>query len=110
LWHIGKGVKRFGSEHGAFYGRHAAYLLNPEANWEDAADDEANINWVRNMVEAMSEFSDGSRYLNFAGFQEEGDAMMQASYGSQYQRLAELKQKYDPTNLFSRNANIKPSQ
>jgi FAD/FMN-containing dehydrogenase len=109
LWHIGQGVKRFNGEHGAFYGRHAAYVLNPEANWEDAADDEANIDWVRSFVEAMADYSDGSRYLNFPGFQEEGDGMMQASYGPQYQRLAELKQKYDPTNLFRLNPNIKPN-
>ncbi len=109
LWHIGNGVKRFNGEHGAFYGRHAAFVLNPEANWEDAADDEANIDWVRSMVEAMADYSDGSRYLNFAGFQEEGDAMMQNAFGPQYQRLAELKQKYDPSNLFRLNPNIKPT-
>ncbi|WP_420644770.1 FAD-binding oxidoreductase [Candidatus Leptofilum sp.] len=108
LWHIGGAVKRFNSDHGAFYGRHAAYLLNPEANWEDAADDEANIAWAQTLIDAMAEFSDGSRYLNFAGFQEEGDGMMTAAFGPQYARLAQLKQKYDPTNLFNRNQNIKP--
>jgi hypothetical protein len=65
---------------------------------------------VRTFVDAMEAYSDGSRYLNFPGFQEEGDGMMQASYGSQYQRLVELKQKYDPTNLFRLNPNIKPNQ
>ena len=110
LWHIGGAVKRFDGEHGAFYGRHAAYILNPEANWEEAEDDAANVEWVRTFVDEMAEFSDGSRYLNFAGFQEEGDAMMSAAFGPQYARLAELKQKYDPTNLFNRNQNIKPQQ
>jgi len=108
LWHIGGRLKRFNGEHAAFYGRHAAYVLNPEANWEHADDDEANISWVRTFIDDMADFSDGSRYLNFPGFQEEGDAMMQAAFGTHYQRLAALKQKYDPTNLFRLNQNIKP--
>ncbi len=85
------------------------FLLNPEANWVDKEDDEANINWVRDFISDMEEFSDGSRYLNFAGFQEEGAEMMKSSFGTHYHRLAELKKKYDPTNLFSLNQNIKPA-
>lgn len=108
LWHIGGRLKRLNGEHGAFYGRHAAYVLNPEANWEHAGDDAANMSWVRTFIDDMADFSDGSRYLNFPGFQEEGDAMMQAAFGTHYQRLAALKQKYDPTNLFRLNQNIKP--
>jgi hypothetical protein len=65
--------------------------LNPEANWIDAADDEANIAWVRQFVTEMEGFSDGSRYLNFLGFQEEGDTMMREAFGINYERLAVLK-------------------
>jgi FAD/FMN-containing dehydrogenase len=109
LWHVGGAVKRYGSEHGAFNGRHASFLLNPEANWVEADDDEANIRWVREFLDAMAPFSDGGRYLNFAGLQEEGQAMMQAAYGDHYERLARLKQKYDPGNLFRLNHNINPA-
>jgi FAD/FMN-containing dehydrogenase len=84
-------------------------VLNPEANWQDPADDEANMTWVREFIQDMQEFSDGGRYLNFAGFQEEGDDMMRKAFGPQYARLAALKKKYDPTNLFSLNQNIKPA-
>ena len=49
----------------------------------------------------MQGFSDGSRYLNFAGFQEEGSELIRKGYGSQFERLAFLKKKYDPTNFFS---------
>lgn len=110
LWHIGGAVARGSAEHSAFNGRHAAFLLNPEANWEHAEDDEVNINWAREFIEDMQEFSDGSRYLNFAGLQEEGDEMMRKAFGPQYTRLMELKAKYDPNNLFSLNQNIKPIQ
>ncbi len=110
LWYIGGAVPRVNADESAFYGRQAAFLLSPESNWEDPEDDEANISWLRDLVADMQEFSDGSRYLNFPGFQEEGDEMMRQSFGSQYQRLAALKTKYDPTNFFSLNQNIKPEQ
>jgi FAD/FMN-containing dehydrogenase len=109
LWHIAGAVKRVEAAESAFHGRQAAFLLSPEANWVNAADDEANIAWLRNLNADMEEFSDGSRYLNFPGLQEEGDEMMRQSFGDKYSRLAALKQKYDPTNFFSLNQNIKPA-
>lgn len=108
LWYIGGAVKQVDSQESAFYGRQAAFLLSPEANWEKPEDDEANIAWLREFVADMQEFSDGSRYLNFPGFQEEGDKMMRQAFGPKYQRLVALKNKYDPTNFFSLNQNIKP--
>lgn len=108
LWDLGGAVKRASPDDSAYYGRQAAFLLNPEANWKDPEQDEANIRWARNFIEEMQEFSDGTRYLNFAGFQEEGDAMMRSAFGSNYERLAKLKEKYDPTNLFRLNQNIQP--
>ena len=57
----------------------------------------------------MEPFSDGSRYLNFAGLQEEGQAMIRTAFGPQYARLAALKAKYDPTNLFRLNQNVSPA-
>jgi FAD/FMN-containing dehydrogenase len=108
IWYIGGAVTEVGPEQSAFYGRQAAFLLSPEANWEDPADDEANIAWLRDLIADMEEYSDGSRYLNFPGFQEEGDQMMETSFGPHYRRLAALKQKYDPGNLFRLNQNVKP--
>lgn len=110
IWHIGGAVARFDAEATAFHGRQAAFLLSPEANWEHPEDDETNITWLRDFIADLAAFSDGSRYLNFPGFQEEGDEMMQASFGQKYERLAALKRKYDPTNFFSLNQNIKPAR
>jgi hypothetical protein len=109
LWHIGGAVKRVSADESAFHGRHAAFLLSPEANWHHHEDDEANIGWLRAFIADMEEFSDGSRYLNFPGFQEEGDDMVRKAFGAQYARLENLKRKYDPENLFRLNANVKPS-
>jgi FAD/FMN-containing dehydrogenase len=109
LWHIGGAVKRVGPDTSAFHGRQAAFMVSPEAGWEDNAEDQANIDWVRACIADIEQFSDGSRYLNFAGLYEEGDEMMQQSFGAQYERLARLKAKYDPANLFGLNQNIKPA-
>lgn len=109
IWHIGGAVKRVGPDAGAFHGRHAAFLVSPEAGWEHAEDDSVNIAWVRACIADMAPFTDGSRYLNFAGFFEEGDDMVRKGFGAQYGRLAALKARYDPTNLFGLNQNIKPA-
>ena len=109
VWHIGGAVRRVDPDATAFRGRHVSYLLNPEANWEDPRDDAANLAWVRQFIADMEPFSDGGRYLNFAGFLEEGDKMMRAALGQNYGRLVDVKNKYDPTNLFRLNQNIKPT-
>ncbi|MFW6074893.1 MAG: FAD-binding oxidoreductase, partial [Chloroflexota bacterium] len=96
IWHNAGEITRKGPEDGAFFGRNAPFMINPEANWEDPKDDDANIRWARDLIADLSEFSDGSRYLNFAGFQEEGELMMKDAFGPHYQRLAEVKAKYDP--------------
>jgi FAD/FMN-containing dehydrogenase len=108
IWHIGGAVHREPQGGSAFNGRHVTFLLSPEANWEDAADDEANVAWLRSLIADAEQYSDGGRYLNFAGFQEEGDAMMSAAFGDRYERLVALKNQYDPRNLFSLNQNIAP--
>lgn len=108
IWHVGGAMTRGSSDESAFYGRQAAFLLGGEANWLDETDDEANVAWLRACVDDLSEFSDGSRYLNFPGFQEEGDVMMEQAFGPQYKRLADLKSKYDPDNFLRLNQNIKP--
>jgi hypothetical protein len=109
IWYNGGAIRRFPESESAFHGRNVEFVLSPEANWKDAADDEANIAWLRNMLADMEEFSDGSRYLNFPGFNEEGEATMRATFGEKYDKLVALKTKYDPDNLFRLNQNITPS-
>ena len=57
----------------------------------------------------MQRFNSGGLYLNFAGFGEEKEALVRAGYGANYDRLVALKNRYDPTNLFRMNQNIKPA-
>jgi hypothetical protein len=113
LWQMGGAVRRFGAEDSAVGNRDAPYLLGVEANWEPPADDEAgvdaaNVAWTRECIARMQRFSSGGQYLNFPGFYEEGDATIRTTFGSRYDRLVALKTKYDPTNFFRLNGNIKP--
>ena len=109
LWHMGGAIRRFSATDGAVGNRDAPYLLGIEANWHPTGDDEANVAWTRDCIADMRQFSDGSQYLNFPGFYEAGDKTMRTTFGEQYQRLVALKNKYDPTNFFRLNQNIKPA-
>ena len=75
--------------------------------WGDPADDERNIAWTRELAGAMKPYTTGRAYLNFLG--DEGQARVEAAFGPEkYQRLRDLKKKWDPQNLFRLNQNIRP--
>ncbi len=106
VWQLGGAIEQVDAEDSPFAGRHAPFLLGVEANWENPANDDANVEWVRDCLDDMRQFSDGSVYLNFPGFFEEGDDMMQTTFGPAYERLVALQDEYDPANLFSRNQDV----
>ena len=110
VWQLGGAIERADTEDSAFAGRHAPFLLGVEANWVRPKDDDVNVEWVRDCLDDMRQFSDGSVYLNFPGFLEEGEDMMRTTFGPTYERLVTLKDEYDPTNLFRFNQNITPSR
>jgi FAD/FMN-containing dehydrogenase len=91
----------------AFAHRYEQYNFELVSNWVDPADSEKNIKWTRAFWEAMQPFVERSVSLNHLG--EEGDEQVRAAYGANYERLVELKNKYDPTNFFRLNHNIKPT-
>ena len=64
--------------------------------------------WGRGYWEAVHPYNLGGAYVNFMS-DDEADGRVQASYGPNYQRLATVKKKYDPTNLFRVNQNIRPA-
>jgi hypothetical protein len=104
----GGAANRVGVQETAYPHRDAMYSLNAVAAWTDRNQDEANIKWSRGLWEAMRPFSPGSVYVNFLGL-DEGEERVKAAYGPNYARLAEIKARYDPTNLFHFNQNIKPA-
>ena len=92
----------------AFGHRNWPYNLVVTTMWTDAADTDANIRWTRDFWTAMQPFLADAVYVNYLG--EVNDEGVRAAYGKKYERLAALKAKYDPTNFFRMNQNIKPSQ
>ena len=91
----------------AYQGRSAEYVLNVHGRWSDASQDESCIAWCRDLWNAMGQYATGEAYVNF--MTEEEGARLESAYGSSYQRLVELKNRYDPTNLFRLNQNIPPT-
>ncbi len=91
----------------AFGHRNWPYNILVTTMWTDAADTDANIRWTREFWLAMQPFLAEAAYVNYLGeVEEEG---VRAAYGRKYERLAALKHKYDPTNFFFMNQNIKLS-
>jgi hypothetical protein len=78
------------------------------SNWPDKQDDDKNISWTRNIWEAIQSHLSHKVYVNTLGV--EGADRVKEAYGENYQKLAELKRRYDPNNFFRMNQNISPAQ
>ena len=109
IWHHGGAMSRVGESDTAYGGRDAGFLVTGEVNWTDPAQTDEALAFGREYWDAMGKYSTGGLYLNFAGFIEEKEELVRAGYGANYERLARLKAKYDPTNLFRMNPNITPA-
>jgi hypothetical protein len=81
------------------------YFFN--ASWSDPRRGDAKMDWVNRSLAAMKSFSAKGTYINYLSA--DSDAAVKASYAKNYDRLAKLKGKYDPTNFFHHNRNIRPS-
>jgi FAD/FMN-containing dehydrogenase len=93
----------------ALGGRDAPFMLSIDTGWTDKADSEAAIAWTRDFWQEMRADGQGSAYLNFVGAGEDSEELMRASYGTDnYERLVDIKTRYDPENLFRLNQNIRP--
>ena len=107
IHHLGGAVARVADDATAFGDRGAPYLLNIIARWTDPATDDAQIAWARDLYAAAEPFSTGGTYVNFLSA---GDDRVTAAYGpDKIERLSQLKEVWDPTNLFRLNQNIAPA-
>lgn len=106
LFHLDGALAALPSDHSPVGNRDAAYVLNIAASWEKAADDAVNLQWARAAFKAMQPHSTGGTYINFLT-EEEGTDRIEAAYGkTALARLAGIKQKFDPDNLFRHNKPI----
>ncbi|MBI1763438.1 MAG: BBE domain-containing protein [Acidobacteria bacterium] len=91
-----------------FTARQPQWEVDIISQWQDAGDDEKNRGWARNFWRQLEPYTRGA-YLNHFDV-DDGAARVRLAYGQNYERLAALKRKYDPANLFRLNNNIAPAR
>jgi FAD/FMN-containing dehydrogenase len=85
----------------------ANWALHILGAWEDPAQNDEQIAWVRSVAAAMHPWAQTGTYLNY--LMDEGEQRVRDSFGAHYERMVALKNKYDPTNFFRLNQNIRPT-
>jgi FAD/FMN-containing dehydrogenase len=90
----------------AYPHRNVQFAMNVHGRWTEPAEDAKVVSWAREFFTAAAPHAAGSVYINFLT-QDEG-ARIREAYGPNYERLAEIKRRYDPDNLFRFNHNIRP--
>jgi FAD/FMN-containing dehydrogenase len=106
IYPINGAAQRVGPDESAFGHRDANFAPVIAGMWPDPAQNEANIGWVKDYYAATAPHSEVGGYVNFAA--DDDQDRVRANYGSNYDRLVNVKRQYDPDNLFRVNQNIKP--
>jgi hypothetical protein len=106
MQHVHGAASRVSPTETAFALREESYVISMIAAW-DGGEAERHITWARAYWRALFPFASSGIYVNFLG--NEGEERVRAAYGVNYERLVVLKNKYDPTNFFSLNQNIRPT-
>jgi FAD/FMN-containing dehydrogenase len=107
LWAHGGAISRVPDDAMAFTGRDAAFWLGVESEWDDPGADVDHVTWTRATTAALEPFTAAGHYVNDMSDLEEG--LARRIYGpAKYDRLVELKRRYDPDNVFRLNQNISP--
>jgi FAD/FMN-containing dehydrogenase len=110
-FHMGGAINTVDPEATAFAERSAPFMVSIDGMWDDAADNEKNVAWVRDAWEDIKKFGNGSVYLNFTGLADEPqDAGVDDAFGRNLRRLAKVKATYDPDNFFRLNNNVAPKK
>jgi FAD/FMN-containing dehydrogenase len=108
VYTLGGAVSRVSADETAVAYRDARHALIAIGMWDKPDDDDVNIQWVREFADAMQPFASGGFYPNYEA--EAGPDRIIAAFGPEkYKRLAAVKRKYDPENIFCLNQNILPS-
>jgi len=108
LYPIDGAVQRVGKDETAWSARDATWSMVIAGIDPDPAKSPTLTKWARDYWTAVHPYNAEGGYVNFM-MDDEGDARVRASYGDNYPRLAALKHRYDPANVFRVNQNIKPA-
>jgi FAD/FMN-containing dehydrogenase len=108
IHHVKGAPSRIAPGQAAFSHRDTPYIVNIIGLWKEQNEDRTGIDWVRATWNSLQPFSTGATYVNFMS--SEAEDQVRAAYGPEkYVKLSALKRKYDPSNLFRVNQNIKPA-
>lgn len=106
LHHLGGAVARVADDSTSYPHRGAAFTMNVIPAWPDRESTAGHVAWARTLFDAAAKHANGGVYVNFLG--DEGQDRVRAAYGEKkFARLVEIKRRYDPTNVFRFNQNIK---
>ncbi len=108
IGHLGGAINRVAKDATAYPHRDVNYVMNVHTRWQDAGQDKACIDWARRLFDAMAQYATGGVYVNFMP-EDEAQRVQKGAFGPNFERLAKLKAKYDPGNLFKMNQNILPA-
>ena len=107
--HLGPGLRKIAPGETAFSTREAPFVFDVNGNWRDPAETPRHVAWVREAWSRFAPHANGTVYLNYEGEEaRDPEAQVRAAFGPSYERLVAIKTKYDPTNLFRLNQNIRP--
>jgi len=104
---MGGATNRVPADATAYRHRDAEFVVNVHGRWSDASQDARCIAWCRELFDAAAPHATGGVYVNF--MTEEETQRVEKAYGASYAPLVKLKNKYDPTNMFRLNQNIRPA-
>jgi FAD/FMN-containing dehydrogenase len=108
LAQLGGAINRVAANATAYPHRNVEFMMNVHTRWSAAVQDKACIAWARDLFDKTAQYGTGGVYVNFMP-EDEAQRVAKGAYGPNYDRLAKLKAKYDPGNLFRQNQNITPA-
>ena len=108
IGHLGGAVNRVAADATAYPHRDVNFVMNVHTRWSSPSDDKRCVAWARELFEATAKFATGGVYVNFMP-DDESQRVRTGAYGANYARLAKIKAKYDPANLFRMNQNVAPA-
>jgi FAD/FMN-containing dehydrogenase len=108
LGHLGGAVNRVAEDATAYPHRDTEFVLNVHTRWRAPEQDEECVGWARSFYKTMEPFANGGVYVNFMPADETD--RLPGAYRANAARLAAIKAKYDPDNVFRVNQNIKPAR